>query len=71
MLSHRDANGAVGVLEEQLLGQSRTFLAEHNVNLLGVGNIRIKVLSLRGKIINFRIGILAVKIIKSIVIGDI
>ena len=56
---------------EELLGQSLCFLAEHNVNGVGVFNFGIKVRCFCAKIINLSFGVFGIKIVKTVVIGDV
>jgi len=69
--AHRNAYRLVRMLQKQLLGQSRTLLAEHDIDLVGVLHIGIAVLCLGGEIIDLCIGMLAVEIRQTVVIGNI
>ncbi len=71
MLAHGDAQGVVGMGKEHLLGQSRALFAEHDVDLLGIADVGILIFSLGGEIIDGGIGVLSVKILQTVVVGDI
>lgn len=70
-IDHRDADAAVGVAHEHMLGDTARFLAEDDVGAVGVAYVAVLVTRLGGKEEVFAARGLCEEIVDAVIVGDV
>ena len=71
LTNHRQTHAAVGIVKQQLFGKPRRFFAKDEIGIVGIGNVRMRMTRLRGKIIKLTVCVFGKKILQRGIIGDI